>query len=195
MYNMNTQLDIGIKLLRSDTRIEYLSPGTRSLGSRKGDVIIEKEKLDACPSPEQMMSALQKRISRSDFFKSSKSTASLCILMLTSRGYCINSSTLDHIENGFIERCWECLNTIADNVSEPLRGWLEKTISTRSPTIFAILYCDNTSGDDSIRYMPPIMAPRSNFKEFHGNIMEFPKEFDERDDPILHTILSHISSR
>ena len=192
---MNTQLGIGTGLLRPDARIEYLSPGTRSAGSRKGDVIIEKEKLDECPHPEQMMSALQKRISRSEFFKSSRHTASLCILMLASRGYCVNSSTLEHIENAFIERCWECLNTIADNVSEPLRSWLEKTISTRNSTIFAIIHCDHSSGDDNIRYMPPILNSRNSFKEAHNSIIEFPRVFDERDDPVLHTILSHISSR
>lgn len=199
-YTMDTQLEIGIKLLRPDTRIEYLSPGTRSIGSKrggsgKGDVIIEKEKLDECPDTEQMLNALQKRISRSEYFKSSKSTASLCILMLASRGYCIKSSTLEQIENNFIERCWECLNTIADNVSDPLRGWLEKSISNRSSYIFAQIYCTSASIDDNIRYMPPILATKECFKEFHGSISEFPCMFDDRDDPVLHTILSHISSR
>lgn len=187
---MEIELDIALRLITDGIRIRYLLKDAIQLQVTDNEILIEKYKISECPNPMMLTDAIQKKIGRSESLRSQKSTLGICILVLLSVGYSVTSLTLKEIPDTFIERCWECLNTISFTVPEPLQSWMVETINGRSAPDYASLFCQRRH--IPINFLGNSIKFTGRFSKLDPLDTELPKVVWHRDDSIMRTMMFHI---
>ncbi len=192
---MEQQLEFGITLVREGVNIIHVTKDTSIPEFREDCVYIERDKIKSCPDEDRIMSAIQKKITRSDLFKSKRYTLGLCILILCSKGYCIISPNLNDIDNTFIERCWECIHVVSHNIPNEASEWIKSCMEERLPSSFSALFCQIKNQSSPAVYVGKKLQPTSNLQCVDDEDFNIPKEVWHRDDSIYRTMISHILSR
>jgi len=192
---MEQQLTMVVDTMLKDTPVKYISGATQSTSIRQGEIYIEKFRLTTCPNQTQILNALQKRINRSDALRSQKHTLGLCILLLISKGYCVTSSTVEGIEDSFIERCWECVQVVSQNVPVELSEWIKLTMGTRTPSGYSILFCQPRAIPSSTELLRDHVSGIGKFLNIEAKDFGVPDTMWHRDDVLNRTRILHIRLR
>lgn len=162
--------------------------------TRKDEIVLDTDMLVTCPSIKDLTRAIEKRTNRSDAMRIESNIVPLCMVLLTSKSYCINSKSIDNVSDSLIERCWECLETISHSSSKALQDWLTYAIGTRSPVGYSILYCQHKSSAITIRNIPYELPRSMRFKLISPSTIGIPEHVWHRQDMIEQTMLSHINA-
>jgi hypothetical protein len=189
---METQLIIALDVFARGIPIRYVSQGTPVSNTKRNEIYIEKYKIDTCPNEHQIISSLQKRIGRSDAFKSQKYTLAICILLLLSKGYCITSSTLIGIEDSFIERCWECIHVTSHNIPKNLSTWIQTSMEKRSASAYSILFCRPKAMILPTNLLQDSISGSGKFLNIDTKEFGIPNMLWHRDDAIRYTMILHM---
>lgn len=190
---MDEHLSIALNLLLPSSKVIFATRGTLSPPSRYGEVVIEKYKLEGCPDIPGFMSAIKKKINRSEIFRSQKYTTSICILLLASRGFTITSSVMIGVADTFIERCWECLQVISYNVPKSLQEWLILTIGDRQPSEYSALFCQFKSVSSLVSFVGKSIPISNAFVRLDTRSMGIPDTMWHKDDCISETMKIHLA--
>lgn len=192
---MDQDLDVAIRLVRSDVKVKYINQGSVDTFHGFRELIIERHKLDDCPNVSKLMNKFEKKITNTSLLKTQKYTRQLCILLLTSSGYGVNSSIFNDISDIFIEKCWECIQYISYTTSEPLRSWIKKTMANRNPPSFSALFCPPRRLPERV-VMDNIFPDRlSSIGRVDNPRDNIPTTVWHRDDIVMQTILCHLKYR
>ncbi len=192
---MEQQLELGLKLVRNGIRIRYISEDNSELLMQDDEICIDKSKIDLCPDEHCFISSVQKKINRSDLFKSQKHTLGLCVLILLSKGYSVTSSSLIDIPDLFVERCWACIEAVSHNVPENIFLWIRSCMETRSPSSYAIIYCQYKIHNTDIKYLGKKIQGSGTPVCVNGDDFNIPESVWHRDDAIYRTMISHMLLR
>lgn len=189
---MERDLEYALELIKSDVRIKFPNKGSVDISHGFEELVIEKHKLENCPNTSKLMNRFEKKIIKTSSLKSRKYTRQLCILLLASSGYTVNSSIFDDIPDTFIEKCWECIQYIIHTTSDPLNAWLTSIVGQRNPPAFSALFCPP-------RRLPERVAMENIFPNKLKSIESIDTADDNlpsivwhRDDAIMQTILTHL---
>lgn len=189
---MEQQLEIVLKDLVGDTPVKYLVDGGSTGHLKDNELHIEKYKLDTCPDETQILNALQKRIGRSEALKSQKYTLGICVLLLLSRRYCVSSSTLPGIEDSFIERCWECIHVVSQNIPIKLSQWIVDTMANRTPSGYSVLFCTSRQLLSSVDLLKNSISGNGKFLNIDSIEFDVPSVVWHRNDAIHQTVILHL---
>lgn len=187
---MDKDLTHSLELLKQSTTIKYVSRNSTDKSHSFKQLVICKEKLDGCPDQSKFVNRLERKILKTSSLKSYRYSRHLCVLIIASVGYGVNSSIFEDVSDVFIERCWECIQYVLFNISDPIKTWLMSSIDGRNPRSFSALFC------------PPRQVPESATIEsiFHNRLRsiheisihenDIPRTIWHRDDIITQTILT-----
>jgi hypothetical protein len=189
---MEQQLDIVLEALVKNTSIRYLSETNQIVDSRRDEIHIQKYKLIDCPNQAQILNALQKRIGRSDTLKSRKYTLGICVLLLLSKGYSVTSLTLTGIDDSFIERCWECIQVVSQNIPIELSKWIQSAMDTRSSSGYSALFCQSRPLLSSVNLLKDSVSGNGKFLNLNAQDFGTPGVLWHRSDAIRQTMILHM---
>lgn len=189
---MEKDLNLILELVRGDVRVKYLNKGSVDVAHGFRELVIDKQKIETCPDEPKLMSRFEKKIIKTNVLKSQKYTRQLCILLLLSSGYTVNSSIFENVSDIFIEKCWECIQYILYSTNDPLNTWLKSVMSERNPPSFSALFCPP-------RRLPERVVMSDIFPNKLKSITpidlaqdDVPSTIWHRDDVIMQTILNHL---
>jgi hypothetical protein len=189
---MEKDLNLALELVRGDVRVKYINKGSVDISHGYKELVIDKQKIETCPDESKLMSRFEKKIIKTNVLKSQKYTRQLCILLLISSGYTVNSSIFDNVSDIFIEKCWECIQYILHSTNDPLNAWLKSTMSERNPPSFSALFCPP-------RRLPERVVMDNIFSNKLKSIAQIDLQQDDipstiwhRDDVVMQTILNHL---
>lgn len=137
---MEQTLQYFVELASLKQRVHYFS-GNRRHDSIDNCVVLCTDKLATCPSISTLVSAIEKKLSRSNSYSQSLSIVPLCILLLCSEGYCVNSTSVSDAADSVIEYCWECLEFVSATVSSRLQEWMRRCIDGRNCLEYSRIHC------------------------------------------------------
>lgn len=192
---MEQQLGFGLQLVRNGVSVKYISEESSDMVTREDEIYIDKSKIYSCPDQHTFINSIQKKINRSDLFKSQKHTLGLCVLILLSKGYSVTSSVLSAIDDSFIERCWECIQNVSYNIPENICAWIQSSMETRSPQSYSVLYCEQKTRTGDIKYLNKKIVGSNSFEMINGDDFNIPKAVWHRDDAVYRTMISHMLLR
>lgn len=192
---MEQQLTLALQLVKSNVTVRYVSRDTPDIPVREGEIVVDKSKIDTCPSEHMFISSIQKKINRSDMFKSQKNTLGICVLIILSNGYSVTSATINEVENSFIERCWECIQVVSHNTPENLSSWIQECMSSRSPLSYSMIYCQQRPQQAPIRYLGKSIRGSGPLTSMMSRGMDMPENMWHRDDAVYWTMMLHTMSR
>jgi hypothetical protein len=189
---MEKDLNFALELVRADVRVKYINKGSVDISHGYKELVIDKHKIETCPDESKLMTRFEKKITKTNVLKSQKHTRQLCILLLISSGYTVNSSIFDNISDIFIEKCWECIQYILHSTNDPLNAWIKSTMNERNPPSFSALFCPP-------RRLPERTVMDNIFSNKLSSITPINLEDDDmpstiwhRDDVVMQTILNHL---
>lgn len=191
---MERHMTLALEFVKKGISIKYILPDSKDTPSRDDEIYIEKYRLDACPNESLIMNAIQKKIGRTDIFKSQRNTLGICIMLLLSKGYCINSSVLIDIDDFFIERCWECIQVVSHNIPEDVSDWISDSMGQRSASKFSMVFCQTKNIMGSIEFLNKSIPETGGFFKIE------PSEFNvstiawHRNDALRQSIILHLTS-
>ena len=188
---MEQQLDMVLSTLAKDTAVQYLVKGVEMNTLSPDRLYVKKYEIDACPDQTQILNALQKRIGRSDTLKSQKHALGICVLLLLSSGYCVSSSTLPGVEDSLIERCWECIQVVSQNVPLVLSRWIQSSMGKRSPSGYSVLFCVSRPFLSSVDLLKDSISGTGHFSSIDATDFDTPGVLWHRDDSIRQTMILH----
>lgn len=192
---MEQQLELGLSSLKRDIRVNYVSGTDIEYDMRYDEVYIDKSIIKTCPNEDLFIASIQKKISRSKVLRVKKNALGLCILMILSKGYCITSEVIKDIDNGFIERCWECIHTSSHNVNDELAGWIKDTMEARDPVSFSMIYCNQPHQVEDIVFLDKSIEVNKDFKITKIEDDNVPSEIWHRNDAVYFTMMVHLNSQ
>jgi hypothetical protein len=192
---MEQQLHIALEALATSTVVKYMSKDNHIANAREGEIYLDQSKLPKCPNQVQILNALQKRIGRSDTLRSQKCTLGICVLLLLSKGYCVTSSTLSGVQDPFIERCWECVHVVSQNVPMDLSQWIQDSMESRTPTGYSVLFCNPKSSLSTVGFLRDSVSGTGEFLNVERKDLETPDVMWHRDDVIFQSMLLHMRLR
>jgi hypothetical protein len=191
---MDRDLDSVFELIREDVRVRYLNKDSYTNSHIFRELIVDKHKLITCPDEHKLVNKLEKKITNSSILKSHKFTRQICILLLASSGYAVNSSIFNDVSDIFIEKCWDCIQYVLFNINNPTKSWLADVIQGRNPSSFSALFCPP-------RQLPQRTPVGSLFEDKFKSIecvsissIDVPLTVWHRDDIVMQTILVHMKS-
>ena len=117
----------------------------------------------------------------------------ICVLLLLSKGYCVKSSTLPEVEDSFIERCWECIRVVSQNVPIELSTWIQSAMGTRDSPGYSALFCSSKPSLSSINLLKNSISGHGEFLNVNANELNVPSIFWHRDDVVRQTMLLHMT--
>lgn len=192
--SMERQLQLALDLVRSGVKIRYVTKNSVDVIPEDDEVYIEKYKLDTCPDELQIIGAIQKKIGRTDIFKSQKNTLGICILLLLSKGYCITSSIFQSIDDFFIERCWECIQVVSHNIPKHISEWIVSTMNSRSSSKYSMLFCQSRISLSTTEFLNQSISGSADFDQVDTVDYGMPHTIWHRDDTVRQTMILHLTS-
>lgn len=195
LHIMEKELEISFTMLKEDILIKYLEIEDVDFHHGFNQLVIQKSAVSECPDQRGVITAIEKKINRSEILKTHKLTSSLCVLLMLSRGYSLNSSILKNIPDTFVERCWECLQHVSYTIPEPSRSWMRDTIGTRSPPDFAALFCPSRQLPSRISIDDEFEYTLNSMRKIEKDESDLPSTIWHRDDTIMQSILLHMRQR
>jgi hypothetical protein len=189
---MEQQLNIVLEALVKDIPVRYISETTRVGNRTESEIYIEKYKLNTCPEETQILNALEKRIRRSDTLRSQKYTLGICVLLLLSKGYCVTSSTLSNVQDSFIERCWECIQVVSQNIPVVLSEWIQSAMGTRTPSGYSVLFCNSKVLLSSVDLLKDSISGSGKFLNVNAAELGIPSTLWHRRDVVSQTMVLHM---
>lgn len=187
-------MTLALEFIKSGISIKYILPDSKDNPSRDDEVYIEKYRLDSCPNESLIINAIQKKIGRTDIFKSQRNTLGICIMLLLSKGYCINSSVLTDIDDFFIERCWECIQVVSHNIPEDISAWISNTMGQRSASKFSMVFCQTKNTMASIEFLNKSIPDTGRFFKIKPSEFDIPTTAWHRNDSLRQSIILHLLS-
>jgi len=189
-HKMDIESDIGLTLISDTVRLEYVSE-VYDNPILFNQVSLVKDRIKTCPDETCLLRAINKNIGRSETLGGRKYTSSLCVLLILSKGYCINSYNMKDVPDIFIERCWACIQQISFTVSDPLKSWIQGAMEQRDPSTYSLLFCPKRQLPLSTELTGDIISNGryeilDNFKDM------VPANIWHRDDVITRTVLMHL---
>lgn len=134
---------------------------------------------------------MHKKIGTMDLFKSNTHVLGLCVLLLSSKGYCVTSSQLEGIEDTFIERWWQCIQVVSDNVPLDISNWIRECMDKRSSSRYSIIFCQSRDPVSSTDFLINHLSCKGRILELSEQDQLFPSEMWHKDDAVRQTMLVH----
>lgn len=113
-------------------------------------------------------------------------------MLLSSKGYCITCNQLSIIDNAFIERLWECIQVVSNNVPLYMSQWINECLDNRSSSNFAMLYCQSKPSMTQIDFLGNYISDKDKAVEISAETTAFPDTLWHKDDAARQTFLTHI---
>lgn len=189
---MDSILRGGLNLLRKEVRVRGAMEKNNYINVRGNDLCIDASRISSCPDEAYVIQAIEKRIGRNEALKSRKYSTQVCIMLLLSVRYCVNSSTLNDVPDEFVERCWECVYVASHNVREEALKWMKDCIGSRSIGSYATKFCSPKVRDKDVQYLGFNMdlGRELNLVSISDEC-NIPEEMWHRDDVPLRTLMFH----
>jgi hypothetical protein len=165
---------------------------------RKNEIDLNPSIFEDCPSIRELIRAIEKRISRSSSINTGHKVVPICITLLCSNLYTVNSSIFKDIPDTTVEYCWECLESVSHSVNRPLQEWLTKSIAGRTCVEYSTLYCRSLENEEALLAAPIKMVPddaidkRMKFEQIDMRTLNVHDNIWHRDDVICETISAHM---
>lgn len=191
---MDSQISQYLSVFKFKVSIRYVGTSTSPQSSRKDELAIDTAVLDTCPSVHDLSKAIEKKINRSDTLKMESNIVPLCMVLLSSRLYSINSKSIEGVSDGLIERCWECLETVSHSVYKSLQDWLSYAINDRNAVTYAMFFIEHRSSPTAVKKIPNQLPRSIRFDTVDTTIIDVPNQIWHRDDVIHRTMMAHMSS-
>lgn len=189
---MDKDLEMSLELIKDDVHVKHVTKNSTDLSHGFKELVIERHKLESCPDPFKLINMFEKKIVRTNILKSYRYTRQLCILLMTSSGYSVNSSIFNGVTDIFIEKCWECIQYISYTIDNPLRSWLSEIIGGRNPPSFSALFCPPRQLPERVVIDDIFPNKLKTIEDVEINTNIIPKTIWHRDDIVMHTILNHM---
>lgn len=189
---MDSDIDLILGVLRNDVKVKQVNENSVDTSHGFREVVINRNIFNNCPDISKLINRFEKKILRTSSLKSYRHTRQLCILLMISSGYSVNSSIFDNITNVFIEKCWECIQYISYSINEPTKSWLIGIMNGRSPPSFSALFCPPRQLPDRIQIDSIITNKVSIVNTIDSMDGVIPAIVWHRDDIVTQTILSHL---
>lgn len=189
---MSDDIKVYLSALKFKVSLHYRHADASPIQTRKGEIIIHVDILKSCPSVIDLSRAIEKKINRSETLKFQSGFLPLCMVILSTDGYSINSQTIDGISDSLIERSWECLSTIACNTTDALQDWLTSIIGNRSSQSYFALHGQYISSPVTIRNIPILLSKGISFQSLDVSSFKIPDQIWHRDDVVDQTKLIHM---
>jgi hypothetical protein len=186
-----------ISNLKFKCPVRYAHDDSGIMMTRRDEITLYPNVFQDCPSVDTLVNAIEKKASKSEPIRGNSNVVPLCMAILCSKGYSINSSCFENIDDVLIERCWENLKVISHSIDIPLQKWIETTMGTRSATSYSLKFCDSYSHpsrqyENEVVHMN-ISIPRGirlmDCSSF-GN--QLPISMYSKDDVVANTVLLHM---
>lgn len=191
---MEKDLDFIIEKLKKDTKIKYGNKNNDNNSHRFGELVIYRHKLNDCPDVHKFINRLERKISKTSTLRGCAYTRQLCVLLLVSLGYSVNSSVFDNISNQFIEKCWDCIQYIIYTIKDPVKSWLLNVVDGRTPSSFSALFCPTRQLPERVSIDNISSNKFKSVREIDLNSVDIPQTIWHRDDVVIQTILGHFKS-
>jgi hypothetical protein len=160
---------------------------------KKDEVMLSLVVFDSCPSVQDFIYAIEKKMSRASNIDGRQQIIPLCIVLLCSKSYAINSKLLENVDDTTIEYCWECLQFISMSVDSNLQEWLTKVMGGRTCVEYSALYCATNVADPVIKNIPRgMIARRVKFHPIDISETNAHKFLWHRSDVAVETMLVHM---
>lgn len=182
-----------VLLLRFKLPVRYIYAQSSNTVTHKDEVVLHPHVFDSCPSIVSLVNAIEKKASRSEPIRGNPNIVPLCMVLLSSKGYSINSSCFEHIDNILIERCWENLKVISHSVELELQQWMEQTMAKRSAVAFSMLYCATSSHVSEVEYLNINVPKNTVFHSTHDDGFNMPPVMWNISDAEIHTMMLHMN--
>lgn len=196
--NMAEEVSKYILSLNFSVPVHYVNTNSDINEIRKNEVDLNPSIFDECPSIRELIRAIEKRISRSSSVNTSHKVVPICITLLCSNLYTINSSIFKDIPDTTVEYCWECLESVSHSVNKPLQEWLTKSIGGRTCVEYSTLYCKSLENEEAAMIPPPKMVPdnvisrRMMFEKVDMSSINVHNNIWHRDDVVSETMSAHM---
>lgn len=190
---MDKQIEFGIRLLGPEVRVRHVDESRSDFELSDNDVYINEGFSRSCPDEEGFLEALQKKINRSELFKSHKNTMGLCCMLLASKGYCVTSVKLQSIEDSFVERCWECIHVISQCVPTELSEWITTNMNGRRSAVYSDMFCAKEGPINIGSHINKKLKGSSVSEGSSRCYFNIRGEVWHRDDVVLHTMIAHLN--
>ncbi len=187
---MEATLSLSQHILPPGVQLRYVLSSSDSDGVRDSEIDVKMEHLYACPDEARVLRALEKKVSRIDAFKNQKYIVPLCILLLLSHGYTVNSTRLDGISDALVERCWECILLVSHNIPVHVSTWMTAAMAGRSQVGYAALFCQGGQTLSTLATIQNLPAELS-FQAYDRVELDLPDVIWHRDDVVFNTLLAH----
>lgn len=188
---LRSQLEVALKLLSSSITVTYVQPGSIPRQVDAGEVLLEPHKLDSCPDARILIEAMSKKRARVTAMRRQKYSVALCIMLLSSRGYCITSAELDDVEDTMVEVCWESLTNIYVSVGEPLKSWLKDIIGGRNYIAYGRQFCQHKTIRSGLEDLGTRFSGGSGFKLLSAENRMVPRTMWNRNETVYTALYSH----
>lgn len=183
-----------LSVLKLKVPVKYVHMTGSPTNGRGHEIVIDTTVLDTCPSVRDLSRAIEKRVNRSDTMRSESNVVPLCMVLLCSKAYCINSKAIEGVSDTLVERCWECLETVSHSTAETLQEWLSYAIGTRGAVAYAMLFCEHKSSSIVTRNIPTPLFKSMRFVSIDPKSIDIPTEVWHREDAVNRTMLAHMSA-
>jgi hypothetical protein len=160
---------------------------------KKDEVMLSLVVFDSCPSVQDFIYAIEKKMSRASNIDGRQQIIPLCIVLLCSKSYAINSRLLESVDDTTIEYCWECLQFISMSVDSNLQEWLTRVMAGRTCVEYSALYCATNATEPVIKNVPQgMIGRRVKFHPIDISETNAHKFLWHRSDVAVETMLVHM---
>jgi hypothetical protein len=192
--DIKASIDQYIELLKFKCPVRCIYTEINSLTTRKEEILIYPSVFDDCPSTKSLINAIEKKASKSEPIRGNPTVVPLCIILLCSKGYSINSSCFENIDDILIERCWENLKVISHSTEFPLQEWMERIMDKRNAATYSAQFCQPQFREVEIEYVSIDMPRSTRFSYCSDSDSRLPQAMWNKDDVVTQTILLHMRS-
>lgn len=172
--------------------VRYTASSLNS-SANEAELLVCTNVFESCPSIDSFIAAIEKKLSRANIINKARLVVPICILLLCTRSYCVDGSTIENADNSVIEYCWECIEFISIGVDTSLRSWVLSSMQGRSCRDYCILNSKSQQVVPRVEHLPGSMfSSRMKFTR----VLPVPGLMHEAlwhiDDAVMETIDVHM---
>lgn len=119
--------------LNLSAQIRYIREGFYCTASGS-ELVLYSARFKSCPSHINLVCAVENKLSRSTSIRKAGILVPLCITLICSKLYSVNTSVFEDINDLTIEFCWEYIELISISVYSELQKWMINCMEGRKCT-------------------------------------------------------------